>query len=86
MVASLLKIISTGMQDERLQPPKDQPNLDAFVKVIVKAGRYGTQWARIDFDTLPSLGQSSIIRIQIEERRVGKECLRLCRSRWSPYH
>jgi hypothetical protein len=23
---------------------------------------------------------------KIEERRVGKECLRLCRSRWSPYH
>ena len=21
-----------------------------------------------------------------EERRVGKECSRLCRSRWSPYH
>ena len=21
-----------------------------------------------------------------EERRVGKECVRLCRSRWSPYH
>ena len=21
-----------------------------------------------------------------EERRVGKECGRLCRSRWSPYH
>jgi DNA polymerase-3 subunit gamma/tau len=21
-----------------------------------------------------------------EERRVGKECRRLCRSRWSPYH
>ena len=21
-----------------------------------------------------------------EERRVGKECLWLCRSRWSPYH
>ena len=29
-----------------------------------------------------------IINIQgrSEERRVGKECLRLCRSRWSPYH
>ena len=24
--------------------------------------------------------------IRSEERRVGKECLRLCRSRWSPYH
>jgi hypothetical protein len=21
-----------------------------------------------------------------EERRVGKECRRVCRSRWSPYH
>ena len=24
--------------------------------------------------------------LRSEERRVGKECLRLCRSRWSPYH
>ena len=28
-----------------------------------------------------------VLRItRSEERRVGKECLRLCRSRWSPYH
>jgi uncharacterized protein (DUF2235 family) len=26
------------------------------------------------------------IRNRSEERRVGKECRRLCRSRWSPYH
>ena len=26
------------------------------------------------------------LRKRSEERRVGKECLRLCRSRWSPYH
>jgi predicted Zn finger-like uncharacterized protein len=25
-------------------------------------------------------------RKRSEERRVGKECRRLCRSRWSPYH
>ena len=24
--------------------------------------------------------------IRSEERRVGKECSELCRSRWSPYH
>ena len=24
--------------------------------------------------------------IRSEERRVGKECCALCRSRWSPYH
>src|SRR3546814_19011910 len=33
----------------------------------------------------------ALIRISIksgrsEERRVGKECVRSCRSRWSPYH
>src|SRR3546814_16439710 len=25
-------------------------------------------------------------RIRSEDRRVGKECVRTCRSRWSPYH
>ena len=25
-------------------------------------------------------------RVEIGERRVGKECRALCRSRWSPYH
>jgi inosose dehydratase len=25
-------------------------------------------------------------RWRSEERRVGKECVRRCRSRWSPYH
>ena len=25
-------------------------------------------------------------QLRSEERRVGKECVRLCRSRWSPYH
>ena len=25
-------------------------------------------------------------RVRSEERRVGKECPSLCRSRWSPYH
>ena len=24
--------------------------------------------------------------VRSEERRVGKECCALCRSRWSPYH
>jgi hypothetical protein len=26
------------------------------------------------------------VELRSEERRVGKECRRLCRSRWSPYH
>ena len=29
---------------------------------------------------------AALKELQIGRRRVGKECLRLCRSRWSPYH
>src|SRR3546814_15750515 len=38
---------------------------------------------------LPALvGQSKTLAEQVrsEERRVGKECVSTCRSRWSPYH
>src|SRR3546814_4219856 len=28
----------------------------------------------------------SMLGIESEERRVGKECVSTCRSRWSPYH
>ena len=27
-----------------------------------------------------------VMKIRSEERRVGKECASMCRSRWSPYH
>src|SRR3546814_21192926 len=31
-------------------------------------------------------GALRFIRKRSEERRVGKECVSTCRSRWSPYH
>src|SRR3546814_20415154 len=37
-------------------------------------------WCDVDpLGSLPPLPRS-------EERRVGKECVSTCRSRWSPYH
>src|SRR3546814_7513524 len=27
-----------------------------------------------------------VVLVRSEERRVGKECVSTCRSRWSPYH
>src|SRR3546814_14065774 len=40
-------------------------------------------------DTAPpavgQLRQPSVIVVRSEERRVGKECVSTCRSRWSPY-
>ena len=31
-------------------------------------------------------GKDVASSIRSEERRVGKECVSTCRSRWSPYH
>ena len=39
--------------------------------------------------TLYSEGSDFVItsgKMRSEERRVGKECVSTCRSRWSPYH
>src|SRR3546814_5570904 len=29
---------------------------------------------------------TALTQLRSEERRVGKECVSTCRSRWSPYH
>ena len=36
-------------------------------------------------DQVPEVDAEKV-QARSEERRVGKECSRLCRSRWSPYH
>src|SRR3546814_20363934 len=34
----------------------------------------------------PWYGRVAVFMVRSEERRVGKECVSTCRSRWSPYH
>ena len=44
-------------------------------------------WIEHDLgEEIPSNEENLLLQTRSEERRVGKECLRLCRSRWSPYH
>ena len=38
------------------------------------------------FNTLQREKFANLDEQRSEERRVGKECVRMCRSRWSPYH
>ena len=42
---------------------------------IIRTGSRGLYWLEPMIEVARS-----------EERRVGKECPQLCRSRWSPYH
>src|SRR3546814_19357846 len=42
-----------------------------------------------DGDKEVTLGRQALlpaVEYRSEERRVGKECVSTCRSRWSPYH
>src|SRR3546814_20235542 len=40
----------------------------------------------IDRDERAAPARSLLVPPRSEERRVGKECVSTCRSRWSPYH
>jgi hypothetical protein len=60
MVASLLKVISSGIQDERLD---FKHTLYPFTKVWRKAGRFTTQWGRLEFENTPTFGNTAYFRI-----------------------
>src|SRR3546814_5317199 len=52
--------------------------------------KYGRE-AVSQIATFGTLGAKAVVRdagrvLRSEERRVGKECVSTCRSRWSPYH
>jgi len=63
MVAALLRVLHSGIQDSRLLPPKGQPNVSLFSTVLIRAGRFTTQWVRLDFDTNPKFGSKSVITL-----------------------
>src|SRR3546814_13530816 len=47
----------------------------------------GESWPAIIFNpSFPYRLVHTVIAARSEERRVGKECVRTCRSRWSPEH
>ena len=52
-----------------------------FLHVSKEYLLYGGNEDCIKFEIMPSE-----IELRSEERRVGKECVSTCRSRWSPYH
>ena len=55
---------------------------DSRVSALATPGRH-----RLADDAGPLLAfYRELFEARSEERRVGKECLTQCRSRWSPYH
>ena len=55
--------------------------LDKIYKKYPNATHYSVEDFSIDIKD-----KEFIVFVRSEERRVGKECVSTCRSRWSPYH
>jgi hypothetical protein len=60
MVASLLQVIASGLQDERLA---FRSTMYPFQKIWIKAGRFTTRWERLDFENTPTFGNTGFFRI-----------------------
>src|SRR3546814_10509154 len=61
-------------------PGPSQPSLD---KQFVRDWAAGTGWDKKP--PAPAVPED-VVAARSAERRVGKECVSTCRSRWSPYH
>jgi len=59
MVASFVRLLHSGPQDQRLLP-KGGPSIDAkaYIRVLVRAGRITTKWHRLDFQQKPDFGKT----------------------------
>jgi hypothetical protein len=66
--AQSLTLISTGLADTRLQPPRGNPDASQFVKVVRKTTRWAAQWNRVEFDGVPEFGQ----RVSLTLPRIGQ--------------
>jgi hypothetical protein len=68
MVAALVRLLHSGIQDQRLLP-KGGPNIDAafFIRVLVRAGRFTTKWHRLDFQQKPQFGKTAYCQLVTKE-------------------
>ena len=48
--------------------------------------RLSHQLESVGYIPTENVETADLILLRSEERRVGKECASMCRSRWSPYH
>src|SRR3546814_9826878 len=60
-------------------------NLIACARAIVADHGGRLPDTEAELRALPGIGDYTAAAIRSEERRVGKECVRTCRSRWSAY-
>src|SRR3546814_12349632 len=83
------------VQNENLDIIQDRMSADELVEYcFMKAIKYQIKDKELPILAstfysnfmLPGRPSGEVLDIRSEERRVGKECVGTCSSRWSPYH
>src|SRR3546814_18815846 len=59
--------------------------VDQLVHLLIPAQFASVDTAHLALDLIAAL-LTFMLAMRSEERRVGKECVSTCSSRWSPYH
>src|SRR6059036_4182839 len=98
LVVSLLAMLAIGGASAQ-QPPSGRSFHDRYAELVAlprhlsdsarlsELFRVNWQYVMTEFPEFATyVGYPGQNARRSEERRVGKECRRLCRSRWSPYH
>src|SRR3546814_4742662 len=67
------------------QPPAPSPGAQGAPIVLAFSGGLDTSFC-VPWLQERGWAVHTVFADRSEERRVGKECVSTCRSRWSPYH
>src|SRR3546814_9969710 len=76
-------VCSSDLKSRYTHPKYNEPGLKSVI-IGYDRKKLGNDVGRTIHDH--SQGESHHRNARSEERRVGKECVSTCRSRWSPYH
>src|SRR3546814_15280731 len=71
-------VVAAAIRQVFLQP--DQKSATQVWRQV--ADQLRTRWPKLG----ACMDEAETDVLRSEERRVGKECVSTCRSRWSPYH
>src|SRR3546814_2609519 len=77
-----LELLAWGVRDPQTLHFMDQPTDSHWRYALDRLHEIGA----VDAEQRITAHGHDLIRLRSEERRVGKECVSTCRSRWSPYH
>src|SRR3546814_14078637 len=75
-----LIVISDWLSMDRTETQTAFEIIIQLAAILAVIANYGGKF------TPSHIGLWQKIGLRSEERRVGKECVSTCRSRWSPYH